>query len=94
MKKSIDYFDICPIYLGIITEKQCETIFKILTKAKKQHIIGTMTFGYSFWLSYHTILEPYMKEELIHLDHNDYIIYPMIIVFLARVLLKNEGVKE
>jgi hypothetical protein len=50
-----------------------------------------MPFGVHFYYTHESFLEPYMFNELENLDHNDFEVYPKIIVFLSRLILKNEG---
>jgi len=90
-KRKIDYFDLAKIYIGILSEKQHEQLFKRFTHTKSTFIPGTMTFGEHFYYTNESFLEEYMFDKLRYLDHRDLEIYPKIIVFLARIILNNEG---
>ncbi len=85
-----DYFALCKIYLGILTEKQCKVVFKTLTKAKESFIRGSMPFGRHFYHCNKIMFgdDVDMKEEIISLDEKDYVLYPMAMVVTARYILK------
>lgn len=86
------YFEICPVYIEIISERQCHVVFNMLSRLNRTFIPGTMPFGEHFWYTYEKKLDDYMFDELKGKDLKDGV-KTMIMVFISRILLREEGIK-
>jgi hypothetical protein len=87
----LDYFILAHVYIGILSEKQHERLFKNIMRAKDTFISGTMPFGTHIYYTFEDMFEHSDYEELKNLDEHDKILYPMMIVFMSRSILKQEG---
>lgn len=79
------------IYLNILSEKQCKSIFKMIDLAKKTFIEGTMPFGEHLYYCNESLLEPYLISDLRNLDGDKALLYYKIVYVLSRYLMKKRG---
>ena len=87
-----DYITICNVYIEIISERQCHVLYNMLENLKKTFIPGSMPYGEHFWYTHEKKLDDYMWYELKGKNYNDGIT-SMIMVFICRILLREEGIK-
>ena len=87
-----DYLIICGVYIDLISDRQCHILFNMISHLDKTFIPGIMPYGEHFWYTYESKLDGYMFDELKGRELNAGV-KAMIMVFISRILLREEGIK-
>ena len=89
-----DHFILAKIYIGLLSENQCEMVFTILQDSKRDYMKGTMPYGTSFYYSNERMLDQEVFDEIKNLEIDDPVTTPKLIRHISRYILKTNGGME
>jgi hypothetical protein len=89
-----DRFILSNLYVSLLSENQCEMLFRVIKEAEAVYIPGLMPYGTSFYYTNENMLDVEIYDEIKNLEIDNPITMPILIRHIARYILKNNSGME